>query len=375
MKILKLLLVFVLLVGCSKPQDKIAKTKKEEKQDPTVSFVAVGDNVMHERLLIDAKTSNSYDFKPYYENIKPYIQEADLAFINQETVLGGSASGFPEFSTPDEMARDLQDVGFDIINGATNHALDKGKNGLLHSIQVFSKYPNLTYIGLYESQEKRNHIEIVEKNGIKIAFLSYNQYTNNHMMPNSYCMNLFNEDVIKKDVKKAKGMSDFVIVSCHWGNEYSTKPDSFQKKYAQLFADLGADVILGTHTHTLEPVEWIEGKNGHKTLVAYSLGNFIHGMLEEETQLGGMLSFDLKKKDNECSIENIVLTPVMNHYTASNLKDVYNTRENFTVYRLKDYNEKLASEHALNYYKNRSIQYSKMQEIVKQRIKGIDVDM
>lgn len=375
MKILKLLLALMLLVGCSKPQNQNVKTKNEEEQDPTVSFVAVGDNIMHERLLIDAKTSNGYDFKPYYENIKSDIQKADLAFINQETVLGGSVSGFPEFSTPDEMARDLQAIGFDIINGATNHALDKGKNGLLRSIQVFSKYPDLTYIGLYESKEKRNHIETVEKNGIKIAFLSYNQYINNHKMPNSYCMNLFNDDVIKKDVKKAKGMSDFVIVSCHWGNEYSTKPDSFQKKYAQLFADLGADVILGTHTHTLEPVEWVEGKNGHKTLVAYSLGNFVHGMLEEESQLGGMLSFDLKKKDNECSIDNVVLTPVMNHYTASNLKDVYNTRENFTVYRLKDYNEKLASEHALNNYENRSIRYSKMQEIVKQRIKGIDVDM
>lgn len=309
--------------------------------------------------------------------IKPFIEKSDLAFVNQETILGGGkASGYPNFNTPDIMAKNLQDVGFDIVNGATNHSLDKGGDAILNSIKVFQQYKNMKYIGLYESQEKRDDITVVEQNGIKIALLSYNQLTNGHKMPNSYCMNLFDEDVIKKDVENAKEISDFVVVSCHWGNEYDTEPDAFQKKYAKLFADLGVDVILGTHSHTLQPVEWVEGKDGHKTLVAYSLGNFVSGMMEEETQLEGMISFDLKKEDNRCSIENVVLTPLVNHYEITNLKDAYGTRQNFTVYRLKDYTEELAKKHGLNGYEGIQISIAKMKEKVNKRISsGIQIDM
>ena len=375
MKIIKLIVAMLLIVGCSAPKDTTKDTPvtKENK----VSFTAVGDNLMHQLLLDKAKTDNGYDFSPYYTNIKPFIEKSDLAFVNQETILGGGkASGYPNFNTPDIMAKNLQDVGFDIVNGATNHSLDKGGDAILNSIKVFQQYKNMKYIGLYESQEKRDDITVVEQNGIKIALLSYNQLTNGHKMPNSYCMNLFDEDVIKKDVENAKEISDFVVVSCHWGNEYDTEPDAFQKKYAKLFADLGVDVILGTHSHTLQPVEWVEGKDGHKTLVAYSLGNFVSGMMEEETQLEGMISFDLKKEDNRCSIENVVLTPLVNHYEITNLKDAYGTRQNFTVYRLQDYTEELAKKHGLNGYEGIQISIAKMKEKVNKRISsGIQIDM
>lgn len=375
MKIIKLIVAILLIVGCSAPKDSEKETPvtKENK----VSFTAVGDNLMHQLLLDKAKTSDGYDFSPYYTNIQSYIQKADLAFVNQETILGGGkASGYPNFNTPDVMAKNLHDVGFDIVNGATNHALDKGGNALLNSIKVFNQYKDMKYIGLYESQEKRDDITVVEQNGIKIALLSYNQLTNGHKMPNSYCMNLFDENVIKKDVENAKEISDFVVVSCHWGNEYDTEPDAFQKKYAKLFADLGVDVILGTHSHTLQPVEWVEGKDGHKTLVAYSLGNFVSGMMEEDTQLEGMLSFDLKKEDNRCSIENVILTPLVNHYEITNLKDAYGTRQNFTVYRLKDYTEELAKKHGLNGYEDIQISITRMKEKVNKRISsGIQIDM
>lgn len=365
-----------MIFGCSKekPQE-----VKPEVKDNKVSFVAVGDNLMHQQLLDEAKIENGYDFSQYYTNIKPYIEKYDLAFVNQETILGGDdlkATGYPNFNTPEIMAKNLHDVGFNIVNGATNHSLDKGGKALLNSINVFQQYPDMKYIGLYESKEARDTISVIEQNGIKIALLSYNQLTNGHKMPASYSMNLFDEQQMLQDVENAKEISDFVVVSCHWGNEYDLEANQFQKKYAKLLADAGVDVILGTHSHTLQPIEWVEGKDGHKTLVAYSLGNFVSGMMEEETQLEGMLTFDLKKEDNQCSIENVTLTPLINHYEITNLKDAYGTRQNFTVYRLKDYSEEMSKTHGLNGYEGIVISTKRMKEKVQKRItSGIKIDM
>ncbi len=377
MKYIRILLVLcLLLVGCQSKEKPEDDPKVAEKKENRVSFVAVGDNLMHQRLLDEAKTEDDYDFSPYYANIKPYIEKADLAFVNQETILGNGASGYPQFNTPDVMAKNLHDVGFDIVNGASNHSLDKGEKALLHSIEVFKNYPDMKYIGLYDSKEARDHIETIECNGITIALLSYNQLTNGYPLPHSYSMNLFDEEVIKQDVENAKEISDFVIVSCHWGNEYETKANSFQRKYATLLADLGVDVVIGTHSHTLQPIEYIEGQDGHKTLVAYSLGNFVSGMMEEDTQLEGMLSFDLVKEGNQTSLENVTLTPLVNHYEVTNPKDAYGTRVGFTVYRLKDYTEELAAAHGLNGYEGISISIEKMKQRVNERItSGIDIDM
>lgn len=372
-KILLWVVVALLIGGCQKTTPKQEASKQVE--DDIVSFVAVGDNLMHQKLLDGAKTEDGYDFSPYYTNIKPYIEQADLAFVNQETILGGGKpSGYPYFNTPDEMAKNLHDVGFDIVNGSTNHALDQGYKGVQHSLEVFKQYPDMTYIGLYESKDDR--IQVVEKNGLRIAFLTYNQTLNTTQDYPSYCIHDFNQEQIKQDVENAQEISDIIIASCHWGVENDTEPQPFQKKNAKLLADLGVDIILGTHTHTLEPIEWIEGKDGHKTLCAYSLGNFISGMLEEETQLGGMMSCDFHKVGSEWTIENVCLTPLMNHYEASDLQDVYDTREMFTVYRLKDYTDELAKTHALQGYEGIQISIARMQEKVKERVSSdIQIDM
>lgn len=163
----------LLLSGCSTPPKEVVK-----EETPSVSFVAVGDNLYHQCMLDEARTSSGYDFTGYYKNIKKYIQ-ADYCFVNQETILGGGTpSGYPLFNAPDSVADDLEKVRFNIVNGATNHAYDQGAAGILHSIQVFSKYPDMTYLGLYKNEEEKQDIKIVEKNGIKIALLSFNQYVN-----------------------------------------------------------------------------------------------------------------------------------------------------------------------------------------------------
>lgn len=374
-KIIQLLISVLLISGCQNTPKK--EKVQEPKKDDTVSFVAVGDNLMHQRLLDEAKTDDDYDFSSYYTNIKPYIEQADLAFVNQETILGGGkASGYPYFNTPDAMAKNLHDVGFDIVNGSTNHALDQGYEGIQHSIQVFKNYQDMHYIGLYQSQEERDQIQVVEKDGLRIAFLAYNQMLNYTEDYPSYCINDFDEEKMKNDVENAKEISDIVIVSCHWGIENDMEPQPFQKKNAKFLADLGVDIVLGTHTHTLQPVEWIEGQDGHQTLVAYSLGNFISGMLEEDSQLGGMLTCDFKKAGSEWSIQNVTLVPLMNHYETTNQKNIIDTREKFTVYRLKDYTDELAKKHALQGYNGITISKERMQEKVKERVGShIQIDM
>lgn len=386
MKYLKLICILLLIVGCTtteKQEPEVTvippqEETEEEINEDCVSFSAVGDNIMHTLLLEEAETDDGYDFSGFYTNIASYIRSADLSFINQETILGGGTpSGYPEFDTPDEMAETLSNIGFDIINGSTNHALDKGLDVLLHSISVFEEYDDLTYIGLYKSQSDRDNIRIIECNGIKIAFLAYNQTVNDHTIPNSYCINFFDEDLITSDVKKAKELADFVIVSCHWGSEDSDTLNSYQTVYSKLLASLDVDVILGTHTHTLQDIVWLDGNDGHQTLCAYSLGNFLSGMMSEESQLGGMLSFDLvKDEDGNCSIENVTLTPVVTHYYTTDVTDLDNTRYGFTVYRLKDYTETLASQHGLNGYEDITISISNYRKIINETISSdINIEM
>ncbi len=375
MKKIKLLLVMMLLVGCQSPSLPLETEKEEEK----VSFLAVGDNIMHKQLIDKAKQGETYEFLPYYTHMQSYIKEADVSFINQETILGGRSfkySGYPLFNTPDEMAGTLHELGFDIVNGSTNHAFDMNEKAVDHSIQLFKRYKDMKYIGLYQSKEEQKKVPVIEKNGIRIALLSYNQYVNYDQKPSEYRYNNFDKTKMKEDVERAKKVSDVIVVSCHWGKEYDTKPNDFQKKFAQYLTDLGVDVIIGTHTHTLQSIEWLDGKDGHKTLVAYSLGNFISGMLEEETQLGGMLSFDFKKDNGKVNIENITLTPLVNHFYAENQRNIIGTRYGFTVYRLKDYTDELAKQHGVHGYQNSKISIKTMKEKVNQRISpSIHIDM
>lgn len=369
-KKLGMLLIVFVLTGCislKTRNDMIEQTNRNK----NVSFIAVGDNLIHKGLINEAYDNGTYNFTSYYENIKPYIEKYDLSFINQETILGGKEfgySGYPLFNTPDEMADALSDTGFDIINGSNNHALDMGEKGVNHAIEVFKKYENMTYIGL-----KQTNIPVVEKNGIKIAFLAYNESLNGNTK--SASIKSFDKHEIENDVEEAKKISDCIIVSCHWGNEYDDDANDFQKEYAQFLADLGVDVIIGSHSHTLQSVEWVEGKDGHVTLVAYSLGNFLSGMMEEDTQLGGMLSFNIEKKDDNIMINDVLLTPLINHYQVKDKNNRMNTRYGFQVYRLKDYTDELANQHGLNGYKGIEISIERMKNKVRRSQKEINVDM
>lgn len=316
-----------------------------EEENNTVSFLAVGDNMGHERVYTYADENSGeagdgeYDFLPSYEYMVEYIEEADLAFINQESIIGGDElgiSGYPAFNSPEQWAYDLVTLGFDVVNSATNHSLDMGYTAIENSIETFSQFDDIVYTGVYNSEEDASTVKTIERNGITFAFLSYTYGTNGYELPNSYCVKLLDEDTIREDVAAAKEVSDVVIVSAHWGTESSYELNSTQLEYAQLFADLEVDLVVGHHPHVIQSLEWITGENGNETLVAYSLGNFLSTMETVDTQLEGMLTLDfIKGDDGEVTIENVEWTALINHFGDGT----------FNVRPLSEYTDELNAVH------------------------------
>lgn len=350
MKKVTIFLVFaLLLVGCGQAKEK-QEVKKEEKET-RVSFVGVGDNLIHDTVYKDAeKSDGTYDFTKMYSDVKKDVSNSDIAFINQETILGGESlglSGYPTFNSPTEIAKNLESTGFNLVNLATNHCLDKYEAGIANALQAFQE-TDMVVNGIYTSQADYDTIVTFEKKGIRFSFLAYTYGTNGIEAPNPYNVSYFSDEKITRDVAKAKEISDVVIVSAHWGDENTFAANDYQKHYAQLFADLEVDVVIGTHPHTIQPVEWVKGKNGNETLVAYSLGNFLGGMLQSDNAIGGMIGFDfVLDKDKKISIEKVRWTPLIIHFEGDQ-NDILAKRDHYKVYRLSSYSDELAKKHVLD---------------------------
>lgn len=355
-----LIILSVIVIGYSLPKD-----------SKNLKVVAVGDNLIHPVVYNDAKVGkNTFDFKPMYSHIKPYIHKSDVAYINQESPLGGDDipySGFKRFNTPSSISKDVIDTGFNLINGSNNHALDQGTEGLRNNIDVWKKYQtNALFTGVFDSKKERDKTPILNKKGTKISMLSYTFGTNGLKPDHPYQINYINKQNMSKDIAKAKKKSDVVMVSMHWGNEGSHQPNSKQKDIADFLAKKNVDVVIGMHPHVIQPVEWKKGTNGHKTLVAYSLGNFLNG---QETgtasnDLGGSIEFDIDKKENQNKIKNVKWRSIVNHYEIKDPSDL-DTRHNFKLYMLDDYTNKLSNKHGRNHKKNGNMDKSRLEHITK----------
>ena len=249
-----------------------------------ISFLGAGDNIVYFGTVRDAQRFGSadgrkYNFKPIYSEVADLIKNSDVAFINQETLMCGDGYQFtyyPTFNGPQDMGYDLVELGFDVVNIANNHMLDKSSLGLEKTIAFWDTQP-VTLVGGYKNKDDYNNVRVHEYQGIKIAFLSYTEHTNGIYPSAKYDAHIpyLKEADIQGQVNDAKSKADLVFVTVHWGDEGSFKPNAVQKDYAQKFADAGVDVIIGHHPHVVQPVEWITGNGGNKTLCVYSLGNFI----------------------------------------------------------------------------------------------------
>ena len=325
------------------------------------SFIGCGDNIIYgtkEAVIHAQGTERKYNYKPYYDGVSNIIKEADIAFINQETLMCGdgySLSYYPRFNSPRELGYDLHELGFDVVNIANNHMLDKGADGLSKTIEFWKSFNDILMIGGYEDIEDYDNIRILEKDGVKIAFLSYTQMTNGLSKPASSPLAIpyTNDEDIVRQAALAKQTADLVMVSVHWGNEGSFIPTQEQKRLAQLFSDCGVDVILGHHPHVVQPVEWLNGKDGNKTLCVYSLGNFMAQQDRDYNMVGGIISFDIVHSEQTPPyIDNVIFNPTVFHFNSRFTQN--------NVYLMENYTRELADSHGVRGYYGNSLSYDKL---------------
>lgn len=317
---------------------------EEEKQ--TASLLMVGDVLLHTAVSESGMMEDgSYNYDHMFVQVKDEIEAADLAIVNQEVILGGrelGLSGYPAFNGAYEVGDSLVQAGFDVVLHATNHALDKGKKGLLNCLNFWQEnYPQIGVLGIHKTQEEADDIYVTEVNGIRIAILNYTYGTNGIALPKDmpYAVDLWNEEAITADVAKAKEQADFIIVCPHWGTEYMLEETAQQQEKAQFLANLGVDLIIGTHPHVVEPVEWITAEDGSQTLVYYSIGNFINatsgtGKGTAARMVGAIALVTVSMENQDAYISEYGIEPVVTHLVKE--------RGAITTYRLNDYTQQLA---------------------------------
>lgn len=320
---------------------------------PAISLVMVGDILLHTPVEESAlQEDGSYNFDAIFANVQEDIREADLAIVNQEVIIGGEElgiTGYPSFNAPYEAGDALAAAGFDVICHGTNHALDKGKKGVVNCIAYWkNNYPDIAVLGINESEEARDTVYVYEQEGIRIAVLNYTYGTNGIALPADmpYAVNLLEEEQVIADIRKAEELADFTVVCPHWGTEYELGISNEQQKWTEIFLENGVDLVLGTHPHVIEPIEWVTDENtGEKMLVYYSLGNFVNwtsgtGEGVANRMVGGMAKVTIGLDEER----NARITDYGIEGLVCHLEEGTN---GVTTYLLSDYTEELAEKNAI----------------------------
>ena len=308
----------------------------------SISLIMAGDNLINDKLYNAAKKDDgSYDFKSMYSYIKDIVKNYDLAYYNQETILGGSeigVSSYPAFNSPYEVGDATIDTGFNLVSLATNHTLDRGEKAIINSLNYWNNKSNVLTSGSYLSNDDRNKVNIKEVNNITYTMLNYTYGTNGIKVPEGkeYLVNIWPctgnnpdndtkyqeyKEVVKEDILRVRDKVDLLIVAMHFGVEYTHVPTKYQIVMAEFLSSLGVDIIIGTHPHVIMPITYI-----NDTLVIYSLGNFLSAQdtnNDYNTTVGLLSSIKITKnidKDNNSSIK---LSDLNNELIYTTNKDGY----------------------------------------------------
>lgn len=310
------------------------------------TFIGVGDNLYHGALYYRQRMAgNGYNFDTYYDGTREYSENADLAYINMETICNGDEhyelSSYPLFNGPKEVIDAVYNAGFDWWSISSNHSLDTGANGLLEQLNtIHEKYPDIITTGSHTSLEDKNTPIVKEINGIKVGFLGYTYGLNGLIVPEDkeWLVSMINKDQMKIDMEALSKVSDIQMVAMHWGVEYSTSISEEQKDLTKYLNELGAEVIIGTHPHVIEPAEIYHGEN-QDTLVYYSLGNYTSAQDAAPRMVGGMASFTVNYDPNtfETSFTDVKFIPTVTWFDGG-----FN---DWKTYTLADYNNDLYATH------------------------------
>jgi len=333
------------------------KTEQETEQEEkylkhTLTLVAAGDNLFHMPIINSSRKDGTHDFAPIYAEVKDIIEKADLAFINQETVMAGESfgySGYPNFNAPQVLAHTLADTGFDILNIANNHTMDMGEAGLLATLDFLDTIQGITVIG---ARKEGKSGRIITKNNITLGFLSYTYGLNGYTLPagNPNLVSLINRNKMAEEIKALRPLCDFLIVSMHWGAEYMMEPGKEQTDLALFLAEHNVDLIIGHHPHVLQRFETLPRPDGKETFCFYSIGNFVSNQIEKERILGALMLVTFVKESTlapltgessgTLSICDPGLLPVVCHFESGS-SGLFNTK----VYPLYLYTEELLKKH------------------------------
>lgn len=367
-KVLTVLLCVVLVFGCVNafrqrkddnqvsPVDGTTVSTTTTKTGYTeANLLCAGDNLIHQAIYTQARQragGSGYDFTYAYENIADIVASADLAFLNQETVIVPSKdpSTYPLFNSPGELLDEMIEIGFDVFNQATNHTMDKQLSGAIEDYDLFKSKENIILTGLHKTWDDLFIPQTVTRNDITFSFMGFTEFLNGLRVPSDSDLGLIYltdtrhtqdelYDTMQRMIDAGKEASDVVCVSMHWQTENITKPDESQIEITQKLVDMGADIIIGTGPHVLQPIEFIEREDGSKALVIWSLGNLISTQRDKPNLLGGLADITVRKDyaTGEVSVSDVGFIPTITHYGSG--------RSNVRIIPFADYTESLAASH------------------------------
>jgi poly-gamma-glutamate capsule biosynthesis protein CapA/YwtB (metallophosphatase superfamily) len=309
---LLILLAVFAFSSCKETQSKtIAAPHVAEILDSAteVSFIFIGDVMQHGPQIRAAfvDSLDTYDYTSCFENIAPITQAADFSIANLEVTLAGEPySGYPQFSAPDQLAVALKNAGIRYLVTANNHSADRHTKGIIRTVNILDSL-GINHTGTFTDSANRAQRNILwfEKNGIKVALLNYTFSTNGIVVQAPAIVNYIDSVMIKADIKTAQQLNpDKIIVFTHWGDEYQLQPNAYQKLYAEICLRYGADYVIGSHPHVLEPMHhWYDSTRMKENIVVYSLGNFVSNQRERYKDGGAMFKLVLQKKEKKTEVK------------------------------------------------------------------------
>lgn len=328
----------------------------------TVHLVCAGDNLIHSSIYKQAKRraeangEDGYDFDYVYEKVEKYLDGADIAILNQETIVTDELepSDYPRFCSPADLGEKMIEMGFNAFSLSNNHILDRGEEGLLATLRFWDSHEGIIRYGAYRDEEDMNNIRTMEVNGVTFAFLGYMEHTNGLSLPSdSECkITYFDElDLIEQQVRRADEIADVVIVSAHYGKETINEQTQTQLDLTQKLVERGADLIIGTQPHTAQGMEYIQKPDGSNAFVFYCLGNFVSAQSYELTMVGILGDLDIVKNmdTGEVTIENVKAIPIITQYG-------YNY-SNIHIEPYATYTEEMLEDHGCDGFDQDTIDY------------------